>query len=406
MDSQVIIITLGETPPFEADELTVALVMNFRRLHFTKKPFLTFLLAVVVVVVLKMLHLSSTRRSQVRVRMANSLKEEFPHKDLHRQSLHRQSLHRQSLHRQSLHKPFQINFDMDGQDIIVFLHIQKTGGSIFGKHLVFDLQLERPCICRDPELALRCSCMRPRTNTIWLFSRYSIGWPCGTHAGWTELQPCVPKYVESKEGKNPSRKFYYITIIRDPVTRLVSEYRHHQRGAIWKNTRHFCNGRFATNEELPDPPCFSADEWSKTTLEKFINCPSNLARNRQTRMLADLTLVNCYNVSGMSRAERERIMLASAKQNLQSMAYFALTEYQTESQFLFERTFGLSFARSFEQRSSTNSIDFTEELNNTTLQRIRDVNSLDMELYAYAKDLFLRRVEFFKQRVNNVHVRR
>lgn len=40
------------------------------------------------------------------------------------------------------------------------------------------------------------------------------------------------------------------------------------------------------------------------------------AANRQTRMLADLALVNCYNKTGMSALERDRIMLDSAKRNL------------------------------------------------------------------------------------------
>lgn len=49
---------------------------------------------------------------------------------------------------------------------------------------------------------------------------------------------------------------------------------------------------------------------------------------RQTRMLADLALVGCYNMSYMSLLERNRVMLASAKRNLAAMAFFALTEFQ------------------------------------------------------------------------------
>lgn len=46
-------------------------------------------------------------------------------------------------------------------------------------------------------------------------------------------------------------------------------------------------------------------------------------------MLADLALVGCYNVSYMpSVDERNRVMLASAKKNLASMAFFGLTEHQ------------------------------------------------------------------------------
>lgn len=49
---------------------------------------------------------------------------------------------------------------------------------------------------------------------------------------------------------------------------------------------------------------------------------------RQTRMLADLSLIGCYNSSYMNQEERNRVMLASAKRNLLSIAFFGLTEFQ------------------------------------------------------------------------------
>lgn len=61
-----------------------------------------------------------------------------------------------------------------------------------------------------------------------------------------------------------------------------------------------------------------------------MECPYNLARNRQTRMLADLSIVGCYN-STLSKSDRDRLMLASAKHNLQFMPFFMLTEYQKVS---------------------------------------------------------------------------
>lgn len=45
-------------------------------------------------------------------------------------------------------------------------------------------------------------------------------------------------------------------------------------------------------------------------------------------MLADLSLVGCYNSSYMNEEERKRVMLASAKRNLLSIAFFGLTEFQ------------------------------------------------------------------------------
>ena len=40
------------------------------------------------------------------------------------------------------------------KDVMVFLHIQKTGGSTFGRHLVEDIDLDRPCYCAGSEFAI------------------------------------------------------------------------------------------------------------------------------------------------------------------------------------------------------------------------------------------------------------
>lgn len=38
-------------------------------------------------------------------------------------------------------------FDMNAHDVMVFLHIQKTGGTSFGRHLVRDLDLKVSYFC-------------------------------------------------------------------------------------------------------------------------------------------------------------------------------------------------------------------------------------------------------------------
>ena len=288
-------------------------------------------------------------------------------------------------------------FDMNGEDVFVFLHMQKTGGTVFGKRLMKHIE-GYPCDC--PRRQKRCACSRPKSNKQWIFSRYSLGWPCGLHADWTELQNCVPEYMNKREGQNPQRRFLYITIIREPVSRFLSEYLCFQRGTTWSASVHMCNGRKPTLEELP--PCYSGEDWADVTLPQFLDCSSNLARNRQVRMLADLTLVNCYNTTGMSPKERDKKMLESAKRNLRSMAFFAIVEYQEESQFLFEQTFGLRFSLKFEQHNQTRASDAMAYVDDTNLPVIKQQNSLDLELYAYAKELFMKRVNFFKQ--ENVEV--
>lgn len=191
------------------------------------------------------------------------------------------------------------------------------------------------------------------------------------------------------------RNFYYITMLRDPVSRYLSEWKHVQRGATWKTALHMCDGRPPTQDELPS--CYSGEDWTGVPLADFMNCPSNLANNRQVRMLADLSLVGCYNMSSISELERGRVLLASAKANLRNMAFYGLTEFQRKTQYLFERTLGLHFIRPFTQINSTRaaSVGISEKVR----RRIEGLNALDVELYDYAKELFLRRYQYNRQKI-------
>uniref|UniRef100_A0A3B5MPS6 Heparan-sulfate 6-O-sulfotransferase n=1 Tax=Xiphophorus couchianus TaxID=32473 RepID=A0A3B5MPS6_9TELE len=200
-----------------------------------------------------------------------------------------------------------VEFNIKGDDVIVFLHIQKTGGTTFGRHLVRNIRLEQPCDCKPGQK--KCTCHRPGKEESWLFSRFSTGWSCGLHADWTELTNCVPVVMDKKEGfflllysahkehcispnlfpeislSNETIKlwnFYYITMLRDPVSRYLSEWKHVQRGATWKTALHMCDRRSPTQDELPT--CYSGDDWSGVTLKEFMNCQSNLANNRQVRI--------------------------------------------------------------------------------------------------------------------------
>ncbi|CAL8268117.1 unnamed protein product [Lota lota] len=183
-------------------------------------------------------------------------------------------------------------------------------------------------------------------------------------------------------------------MLRDPVSRYLSEWKHVQRGATWKTSLHMCDGRSPTQDELPT--CYGGDDWSGVPLTDFMDCPSNLANNRQVRMLADLSLVGCYNLSSMNDSERSRTLLTSAMSNLKNMAFYGLTEFQRKTQYLFERTFRLRFIAAFTQINSTRAANV--DLSEPVRKRIEELNVLDMQLYEYAKDLFLQRFQFSRQR--------
>lgn len=137
------------------------------------------------------------------------------------------------------------------------------------------------------------------------------------------------------------RRFFYTTFLRDPVSRFISEFRHVARGATWSKSRHICNDRPPSPLELPW--CYDPESgWGNVTLDEFLACPFNLAFNRQTRMLADLTLVHCYDENKLPKARRDGILLESAKNTLRNMAFFGVLDRMAESQELFQKTFNLS----------------------------------------------------------------
>jgi len=294
-------------------------------------------------------------------------------------------------------------------DVMVFLHIQKTGGTTFGKHLVQDIDLERPCLChrrrnRINRRKLHCDCFRPADGSNgreenWLFSRYSTGWKCGLHPDWTELTNCVDSFMSDAEGER-ERRYFYITFLREPLARYLSEFKHVARGATWRDSLLRCNG---INWADRVPKCYQDSEeepgdWTGVELEEFMACRRNLAVNRQTRMLADLELLDCYNTSSINPVKRDSLMLASAKANLERMAYFGLIEEQKISQYLFEETFSLEFKVQFEQlnRNDTHSGPVREKLSSEVEERILSLNNLDVELYKFAASLLSQRFDSMK----------
>lgn len=115
-------------------------------------------------------------------------------------------------------------------------------------------------------------------------------------------------------------------------------------------------------------------------------------------MLADLTLVGCYNLTILSTKERDSILLESAKNNLRKMAYFGICENQTESGYLFESTFKMKFTKQLLQLNETRSSVVLENISDDLLQQIKDLNRLDIELYNFAINLIKERFSFVKKK--------
>lgn len=153
--------------------------------------------------------------------------------------------------------------------VLVHLHIPKSGGSSFGESLL-RLDYDRPCVAREnrsiavehyvktfgrlePKSFL---CLR-QDDSEWMFSRYSTGWPCGVHP-MDRLRVCVPQYLGI-----PESKLCYVTTLRNPVERLISEFMEGVDGwSRWNDgfspnvpisiaSDYYCNGTL----RVRDAPC-------------------------------------------------------------------------------------------------------------------------------------------------------
>lgn len=302
-----------------------------------------------------------------------------------------------------------VKFDPHGNDTLVFVHIQKTGGSQFSRHLV-TLKKHGLPLCTDsvrdaPTRKDYSECPRSwdsqeRTDP-WLVCGKTVGWACGLHAFYTEFKSCLkPGSAKAAvHGMDPQRDFHYITLLRHPVLRYISEYLHVQRGARWSN-RHECGGQEVTDAEMPPcyPGYYDGESWTNVSLVDFYSCESNWANNRQTMMIADLESVGCFSRTAYPPETRERMILESAMSNLANrFAYFALTEYMNESVLLFQKTFGMEFGKKLEQRplSELHSAPLLQSLwdSQDLFSKLARVNAMDMQLYKYALQLFSARAE-------------
>ena len=96
-------------------------------------------------------------------------------------------------------------FQPEKGDVLVFFHVQKSGGGTFNGHLT---KLDTPSHCNcntDPPVEGTCRC-RDRQGYAWLFSRFTTSSSCGVHPPIQELFDCVPKFLSAAEGHDDNTK--------------------------------------------------------------------------------------------------------------------------------------------------------------------------------------------------------
>ena len=279
-------------------------------------------------------------------------------------------------------------------DVMVFFHIQKTGGSSFESDLVTNIKVHN---CSGEKIKLNKSqrivsrnhkCFKRNSTELWLLTRRTVGWPCGAHPDYITLKLCAPLHLSSSFEKREWNLFF-ITLLRNPVTRFISEYLHVTRGANWpvykKSCSHSARHSWLNLETLPYPCEFMDRDRVNLTLDEFLSCPKNPAINRMSRMLSENFNFGCTRNSSIKSREKKKLMLESAKLNLEKMDYFGILDYFVESKELFEATFSFQYSKTSQYIPSHGD---SYELSSKQRNDIEVANYLDVQLYEWAVKLF------------------
>jgi hypothetical protein len=320
---------------------------------------------------------------------------------------------------QSLNEIQNTNFDPE-KDVLVFIHVQKSGTSEFGTNLVKYLQVYEPntntwrnaCNFKTiysaialekakqnnstinrvklPKIPLNAyECLRTNSTKVnWQFSQYIFhSTTCGEHYDLTRAKNCVPSVYKHANVRN----YVNIGIFRNPVKRFISEWKHVQRGVVWDGSQNVCNPEGKQISET----CFGKNRENLTLNDFLSSCKSHVSKNRYVRwhQYYDEKTPDC----SIFDPKQSRILLQKAKENLLKLKYFAILEYQLQSQKLFEATFrNLKFSKDLKQFSTQRAESFLDDLDNSkgVINRVKQANSLDIEFYEYALKLFFERLKY------------
>jgi hypothetical protein len=140
-----------------------------------------------------------------------------------------------------------VNFDHE-RDWLVFLHIQKTSGTNLDmgivKHVMVSKNGTRKKGCTSFKVIKKVlskfndkfinrtvkttehECKRPAEPVSWYISWHdrSFGWSCGLHSGLSDMQSCLLKRFPAQHRDSPLENFHFITILRSPIKRYISEW--------------------------------------------------------------------------------------------------------------------------------------------------------------------------------------
>ena len=168
------------------------------------------------------------------------------------------------------------------------------------------------------------------------------------------------------------------TMLRNPIERVLSAY-HHIAG-------------------IADHPLHNVIGGSNATLERFID-KVELAQYSNTHVaflgskaLQNLSIKDArYAKNIMAREIQRPADLTLAKERLEQIEFFGITELFDESMHLLSHTFHWEPLQEFESHNLGVNTRTIDAYNSQTIERLCDLNQLDLELYQFSRNLFSKR---------------
>jgi hypothetical protein len=240
------------------------------------------------------------------------------------------------------------------KETVIFVHIPKTGGSTLTE--IIDRQYEDPYIFKTK---------RPPAQYVQKFQDLSLEKKQAIqlirghlYFGFHELLP-------------PNQPYHYITMLREPIERVISHY-------YWA---------------LQSPKAFNHPvvNSQKMSLKEFVSSGIQIDLNNcLTRYLSGV------GEESVGYGECYPEMLERAKENLKNeFACFGFTEKFDETLILFKKSLGWKKSTFYIKKNVTQNRPNVEDLAPEDLTLIKQYNEMDIELYRYALDLFKELTENF-----------
>ena len=279
------------------------------------------------------------------------------------------------------------------RDTIVNIHIPKAAGSEFEERVLHTIASPTPCAPAGTRDSFSCkpySMRCPRSEGSgeeWLLARNTkFGWGCGTHAGFDQQWRCLSKLSRKPSGApltavGLNERARFISIMRDPVDRFVSEYEYSLDG--W----HPGEPGYKWTQCPPPENVTAMTCEPRRGLEAFAFCPLGQwqSHNRQTRMLyrGDVQCAATPSDAAALRAQEQQMLDSALAAVRSKQVVVGVTERMATTLRYFTHELGLSLNASAGEDFETHEY----ELDGLTRTRLSELQWMDQAVYAEANKL-------------------